>query len=75
MFMTIKCYISVYNLKVYMSLSLYTSLGTHTGTKWMHATTLSRYSLSVNPEYSFVELVEEIVKDTRNQLSQYKQCS
>ena len=60
---------------VYMSLSFYTSLGTDTGTKWMHTTTLSRYSLSVNPLYSFVELVEEIVKDTRKQLSQYKQCS
>ena len=52
-------------------LSLYTSLGTHTGTKWMHTTTLSRYSHSVNPLYSFVELVEEIVKDTRKQLRQY----
>ena len=29
MFMTIKCYVSVYNLMVYMSLSFYTSLGTH----------------------------------------------
>ena len=28
---------------VYMSLSFYTSLGTYTGTKWMHTTTLSRY--------------------------------
>ena len=43
---------------VYMSLSFYTLLGTHTGTKWMHTTTLSRYSLAVNPLYSFVELVE-----------------
>ena len=60
---------------VYMSLSLYTSLGTHTGTRWMHATTLSRYSLSVNPKFSFVKLLEEIVKETRKQLSQYKQCS
>ena len=34
---------------VYMSLSLYTSLGTHTETKWMHTTTLSRYSHTVNP--------------------------
>ena len=50
---------------VYMSLSLYTSIGTYTGTRWMHATTLNRYSLAVNPKYSFVELVEEIVKDTR----------
>ena len=59
-----------------MSLSLYTSLGTHTVTKWMHTTILSRYSQTVNPQYSFsVELVEEIVKDTRKQLSQYKQCS
>ena len=58
-----------------MSLSFYTLLGTHTGTKCMHTTTLSRYSLSVNPKYSFVELVEEIVKDSRKQLSQYKQCS
>ena len=57
---------------VYMSLSLYASLGTHKGTKWMHTTTVSRYSLSVNPKYSFVELGEEIVKDTRKQLSQYK---
>ena len=34
---------------VYMSLSLYTSLGTHTETKWMRTNTLSRYSLAVNP--------------------------
>ena len=34
---------------VYMSLSFYTSLGTHKGTKWMHATTLGRYSQPVNP--------------------------
>ena len=74
MFMTIESYIKVYNVIVYMLLSLYTSIGTHTGTKWMHATTLSRYSQSVNPKYSFVELVEEIVKDTRKLLSQYKQC-
>ena len=60
---------------VYMSLSLYTSFGIYTGTKWMHATTLNRYSLAVNPQYSFVELVEEIVKDNRKQLSQYKKCS
>ena len=59
---------------VYMTLSFYTSLGTHTGTKWMHTTTLSRYSHPVNKKYSFVELVEEIVKDTRKQLSQFKQC-
>ena len=58
-----------------MSLSLYTSLGTHTGTKWMHTTTLSRYSQTVNPQYSFVELVEEIAKDARKQLRQYKQSS
>ena len=55
---------------VYMSLSLYTSLGTHAGIKWMHTTTLSRYSLSVNPKYSFVKLIEEIVKDTKKQLSE-----
>ena len=73
--MTIKCYIKVYNVIVYMSLSLYTSLGTHTVTKWMHATTLNRYSLPVNPKYSFVKLVEEIGKNTRKQLSQNKQCS
>ena len=60
---------STYNLMLYMSLSLYTSLGTHIVTKWMHASTLSRYSQPVNLKYSFVELVEEIVKDTRKQLS------